>query len=76
MTLPRMGATDAHIIRIAGGDIPPSRHVHRLIAIPNKRAIVDFVKVQRHVQVGAVTLRGEVEGGGGGGGGSLSAARV
>ena len=59
-----MRATDAHIIRIAGGDIPPSRHVHRLIAIFNNRAIVNFVKVQRHVYVGAVALRGEVEGGG------------
>jgi hypothetical protein len=49
LTLPRMGATDAHIIRIAGGDIPPSRHVYRLPAILNKRAIVNFVKVQRRV---------------------------
>jgi hypothetical protein len=44
-----MGATDAHIIRIAGGDVPPSRHVYRLSAIFNKRAIVNSVKVQRHV---------------------------
>jgi hypothetical protein len=55
-----MGATYANIIRIAGGNIPPSRHVQRLVAIFNKRAIVDFVNMQRRVDVGAVTLRGKV----------------
>ena len=33
-------------------------------AIVNQRAIIDLVKMQRHVQVGAVALKGEEEGGG------------
>ena len=53
-----MRATDALIIRIAGGNIPPSRHVHRIHAILNIRAIVNFVRVKRHVNVGAIALQG------------------
>ena len=53
-----MGAADAHIIRVARRNIPPSRHVHRLIAISNKRAIVDFVRMKRRVKVGAIALQG------------------
>jgi len=69
ITLPRMGATDANIIRITGGNFPTRRHVHRLLAIFNKRAIVNFVKVKSHVKVGAIALQGR---GGGGAGVSLS----
>jgi hypothetical protein len=58
IALPRMGATDSIVIRIAGGDIPPSRHWQRLPAIVNKRSIVDSASMQCHVQVGAVALRG------------------
>ncbi len=57
ITLPRMGATDANIIRIAGGDFPTRRHVHWLLAIFNSRVIVDFVAMKRHVQVGAIALK-------------------
>ncbi len=55
--LPRMGAADANIIRITRGNLPPRRHVHIHTAIFNKREIVDFVAMKRHVQVGAVALR-------------------
>jgi hypothetical protein len=40
--------------------------VHRLFAIPNNSAIIDFATMQGHVQVGAVALRGRWQGGGGG----------
>ncbi len=62
-TLPRMGGTDANIMRITGGNFPTRRHVNRLIAIFNKRAVVNFVRVKRHVNVGAIALQG-VGGGG------------
>jgi hypothetical protein len=55
-TLPRMGATYASVIRIAGGDLPPRRHMQRLLAIFNKSANVDCVAMKRHIQVGAVAL--------------------
>ena len=55
-----MGGTDASVIRIAGGNLPTRRNVHRLIAISNIRAIVDFVAMKRHVQVGAIALSGEM----------------
>jgi hypothetical protein len=58
MTLPRMGGTDANIIRIIGGNFPPRRDVNRLPAICNKRAIVTFVRVKSHVKVGAIALQG------------------
>ncbi len=58
-----MGGTDANIIRIAGGDFPALWHEHRLIAIFNKSAIVDFVTMERHVQVGTIALK--KRGGGG-----------
>jgi hypothetical protein len=57
ITLPRMGATDANIVGVAVGNLPPRRHGHRLIAIFNKRAIFDFVTMKRHVQVGTVALK-------------------
>jgi hypothetical protein len=68
ITLPRMGGTDANIICIAGGNLPPRRHGHRLFAIKKLLEIVNFVNVQRHIQVGAIALRGKRGGGGGGGG--------
>jgi hypothetical protein len=46
------------------------RHGQGLVAIVNTRAIIDLVKMQRHVQVGAVALKWrEREGGEGEGGG-------
>ena len=77
ITLPRVSATHTTIIGTPIRNLPPCRHVHRLTAIFNKRAIIDFVTMQGHVQVGAVALRGV--GGPGGGGGRLrvsSSARV
>ncbi len=65
ITLPRMGGTDANIIRIAGGNLPPHRHGHRLFAIKKLLEIVNFVNLQRHIQVGAIALRGKRGGGGG-----------
>ena len=56
-----MCATHTNIIRIADRNLPPCRHLRRLVAILNKRAIIDLVTMQRHVQVGAIALR---EGGG------------
>ena len=44
-----MGATDANVVSIAVSDLPPCRHVHRLMAISNNREIIDFVKMQRYV---------------------------
>ena len=64
MTLPRMGATDANIIRITGGDFPTRRDVNRLPAICDKRAIVNFVTVKRDIKVGAIALQGWGWGGG------------
>ena len=55
-SLPRMGSTDANVIRTAVGDLPTRRHVQRLSAIFDIRSIIDFVNMQRHVQVGAVAL--------------------
>ena len=55
-SLPRMGGRDAKIIRTAFGDLPPRRHVQRLSATFDIRAIIDFVNMQRHVQVRAVAL--------------------
>jgi hypothetical protein len=51
-----MGGTDSNIISIARGNFPTFRKEHRLIAICSKRAIVDFVTMKRHIQVGAVNL--------------------
>ncbi len=58
ITLPRVSATDTNIIGTPIRNLPPCRHVHRLIAILNIIAIIDFVAMQGHVQVGAVALRG------------------
>ncbi len=67
LTLPRMRFARAHVISVTGSNLPPGRHLPS-ICVSCCGAIVDFAKVQRHVQVGAVALRGEVDGGGGGGG--------
>jgi hypothetical protein len=58
ITLPRVSATHTSIIGTPVRNLPPCRHVHRLFAISNISAIVDFVTMQGHVQVGAVALRG------------------
>ena len=57
-TLPRVSATHTSIIGTPIRNLPPCRHVHRLTAICNNSAIIDFVTMQGHVQVGAVALRG------------------
>ena len=57
MALPRMSGTDADVVGISLGDLPSCRHWQRLIAIFNTGVIIDFVTMQRHVQVGTVTLR-------------------
>ena len=58
ITLPRVSATDTSIIGTPIRNLPPCRHVQRLIAIFNNSAIIDFVTMQGHVQVLAVALRG------------------
>jgi hypothetical protein len=56
-TLPRVSATDANVVQIAIGDFPPfSRHVQRLTAIMNHRAIINSAHMQRSVEVAAVAL--------------------
>ncbi len=57
IALPRMSATDADVVGISLGDLPPCWHGQRLFAIFNIGAILDFVTMQRHVHVGTVTLR-------------------
>jgi hypothetical protein len=42
--------------------LPPCRHGQRLSAILSNGAIIDLVKMQRHVQIGAVALKGVSEG--------------
>ncbi len=56
--LPRMSDTDANVVGISLGDLPPCRHGQRLLAIINNGAIIDFATMQRHEPVGAVALRG------------------
>ncbi len=58
-----MGGTYANTVSITGGNFPIRRNVNRLFAISNKRAIVDFVRMKRRVNVGAIAL--QVGGGGG-----------
>ena len=58
ITLPRVSATDTNIIGTPIRNLPPCRHVHRLTAIFNNSAIIDFVTMQGHVQVRAIALRG------------------
>ncbi len=60
-----MGGTYANTVSITGGDFPIRRNVNRLPAISNRRAIVDFATMKRHVQVGAIELKGRGERGAG-----------
>ena len=57
IALPIISGTDANVVGISLGDLPPCRHGQRLLAILNLGAIIDFVTMQRHVQVGAVALK-------------------
>jgi hypothetical protein len=57
ITLPRVSATHTNIIGAPIRNLPPCRHVQRLIAIFNMSAIIDFATMQGHVQVEAVALR-------------------
>jgi hypothetical protein len=54
-----MGATYANTVSITGGNFPIRRNMNRIRAISNKRAIVDFVRMKRRVNVGAIALQGE-----------------
>ena len=56
ITLPRVSGTDANVVRSAVGDLPPCRHVQRIIAIVNPRAIINSVHMQRRVEIAAVAL--------------------
>ena len=56
-TLPRMCGTYANTVSVTGGNFPIRRNANRLRAISNKRAIVDFVRMKRHVKVGAIALK-------------------
>ena len=59
--LPSMRTTHAHVVGIAVGNLPPCRHGQSgqiPKAFNNFGAIIDFAKMQGHVQVGAVTLMG------------------
>ena len=53
-----MSATDADVVGISLGDLPPCRHWQRLLAIFNNGAIIDFVTMKCHVKVETVTLTG------------------
>ncbi len=55
-TLPRVSATHTNIIGTPIRNLPPCRHVQRLIVIVNNSAIIDFVTMQRHVEIAAVAL--------------------
>jgi hypothetical protein len=57
-TLPKVRSTHARAISIIRGDLPSCSHLQRLGAIFSASAIINFVHVQCHEQVGAVTLRG------------------
>jgi hypothetical protein len=61
-----VSATHTNIIGTPIRNLPPCRHMHRLIAILNPSPIIDFATMQGHVQVGAVALRGRRQEGGGG----------
>ena len=52
-----MGGTYANTVSVTGGNFPIRRNVNRLRAIL-KRAIVNFGRMKRRVNVGAIALRG------------------
>jgi hypothetical protein len=56
INLPRMGATDLNVVHITVSNLPPRRYMHRVSVICGKPDILDFVKVQRHVQSGSMAL--------------------
>jgi hypothetical protein len=56
ITLPRVSATHTNIIGTPIRNLPPCRHVQRLSAIFNHRAIINSVHMQRRVEVAAVAL--------------------
>jgi hypothetical protein len=56
MTLPRVSATHTNIIGTPIRNLPPCRHVQRLIAIFSHGAIINSAHMQRHVEVAAVAL--------------------
>ena len=56
LTLPRVSATHTKIIVTPIRNLPPCRHVHRLLAIFNHSAIINSVHMQRHVEVVTVAL--------------------
>ncbi len=58
MALPRMSATDANVVCISLGDLPPCRQGQRLFAIRTPAVDVDSATMERHVQVGTVALKG------------------
>ena len=62
IALPRMLATNANVVGISLGNLPPCRYGQRMLAILSNGAIIDLVKMQRHVQIGAVALKGVSEG--------------
>ncbi len=69
-----MGGTDANVVSVSVGDLPTCRNGQRLAAVADAVdpcASIDFVKMQCHVQVRAVLLRGRVGGWEGEGGEGL-----
>ncbi len=55
-TLPRVSATHMTITGTPIRNLPPCRHVQRLVAILNHRAIINSAHMQRRVEVAAVAL--------------------
>ena len=53
-----MGGTYANTVSITRANFPTRRNVNRLLATPNFRAIVDFVRMKRRVKVRAIALQG------------------
>ncbi len=56
ITLPRVSGTHANIIGTPIRNLPPCRHVHRLVAIFDMSAIINSAHMQRRVEVAAVAL--------------------
>ena len=56
LTLPRVSGTHTNIIGTPIRNLPPCRHVQRLIANLNHRAIINSAHMQRRVEVAAVAL--------------------
>ena len=56
ITLPRVSGTHTNIIGTPIRNLPPCRHVQRLIAIINLIVIINSAHMQRRVEVAAVAL--------------------